>query len=149
MITVEALREKVVGRELDGGTWTPEHYEAFLAAECMLAPPPEPGGELHPMMVFHATVRAVAYTIEELFALLDCPMEDGPMLGGMDLTQDRPLRVGATYEVRPTITGVERKSGRSGTFDLVATRFDVREAGAADDDIAATLVNTYVCPRRG
>ena len=100
------------------------------------------------MMVFHATVRAVAYTIEELFALLDCPMEDGPMLGGMDLTQDRPLRVGASYEVRPTITGVERKSGRSGTFDLVATRFDVREAGAADDDIAATLVNTYVCPRR-
>ena len=146
MIDLEDLRSRVVGRELEGGTWTPEHHEAWLAADVMRTAPPEPGDQLHPMMVFHATVRAVGYTIAELFALLDCPMEDGPMLGAMDLTQHEPLRSGRSYSVHPRIESVERKHGRSGTFDLVATRFDVRDE--ADGTTAAVLTNTYVCPRR-
>jgi hydroxyacyl-ACP dehydratase HTD2-like protein with hotdog domain len=97
------------------------------------------------MMVFHATVRAVAYTIGELFELFDCPLEDGPMLGEMDLHQHRPLQVGETYAVQPTIVDVVRKEGRSGTFDLIATEFVVR---GDDGEAAATLRNTYVCPRR-
>ena len=144
MIGLDELRDRVLGRGLEGGTWTPLDYEAWLAADAMLAPPPQ-DGEMHPMMVFHATVRAVAYTIGELFELFDCPLEDGPMLGEMDLHQQRPLRVGETYAVQPTIVDVTRKEGRSGTFDLIATEFVVR---GEDSEPAATLRNTYVCPRR-
>ena len=67
------------------------------------------------------------------------------MLGEMDLHHHRPLRVGTTYAVRPRIVSVDRKSGRSGTFDLIATEFAVAEP---DGTVAATLRNTYVCPRR-
>jgi len=144
VIDLEDLRTRLVGRELAGGEWTPEGYEAWLAADAMGSPPPD-DGTLHPMMVFHATVRAVDYTIGELFELFECPMEDGPMLGEMDLHHHRPLRVGTTYAVRPRIVSVDRKSGRSGTFDLIATEFAVAEP---DGTVAATLRNTYVCPRR-
>ena len=66
-------------------------------------------------------------------------------IGEMDLRQHRPLQVGETYAVQPTIVDVVRKEGRSGTFDLIATEFVVR---GDDGEPAATLRNTYVCPRR-
>ncbi|WP_370326782.1 hypothetical protein [Euzebya sp.] len=143
MIGLEELRERVVGRALPGGTYRAEGYEGWLGADAMLAPPT--GDELHPIFIFHAAVRGVGYSIGELFELLDCPMADGPMLGEMDIIQSRALRAGEAFEVSPTITAVERKRGRSGTFDLVTA--EVRIVDAAGDD-AATLRNTYVCPRR-
>lgn len=144
MTSLEELRARLVGLDLAGGQWTPEDYEAWLAADAMGAVM-SGDGQLHPMMVFHATVRGVGYSIGELFELFECPMSDGPMLGGMDLQHHRPLRVGTTYAVRPRIVSVDRKSGRTGTFDLIATEFVVSEP---DGTVAATLRNTYVCPRR-
>lgn len=138
------LRARLLGRELAVGTYRVPHHEAWLTADC-LGSPPLPPDSLHPMFVFYASLVGVGYTIEELWDLAEVSAEVGPMIGEMDLEQDRPLRVGETLTVRSTITDLVRKRGSSGTFDALTVDVSLTdEAGQP----AGRVRNTHIYPRR-
>ncbi len=144
MIAIEDLQERLVGLELPAGSVTFEQYEAWITAHALGAPP-MPDGALHPTFVFYAGLRGAGYPIGHLFDLVACPPEDGPMIGEMDLRQHRSPRVGEELHVRSRIVSIDRKHGRSGTFDLMRVRIDV---DAADGEPVGSLENVFVYPRR-
>jgi hypothetical protein len=121
-----------VTRSLPGGTYTiPADGGPRLDAIV--------GGDAGPVWAFIATVGGYGVSIEEMFALVGCRMEDGPMLGEWEVEFVRPLEAGREYRVSATILGIERKQGRSGAFDLVRVRAELGDA--------ATSHITYVVPR--
>jgi hypothetical protein len=144
MIAIEELQERLVGLELPAGTVTFEEYEAWIAARA-LGSPPLPDGALHPAFVFYAGLRGAGYPIGHLFDLVACAPEDGPMIGEMDLRQHRSPRVGEELHVTSRIVSIDRKHGRSGTFDVMRVRIDVR---TGDGEAIGSLDNVFVYPRR-
>jgi hypothetical protein len=144
MIAIEELQERLVGLELPAGTVTFEEYEAWITAHA-LGSPPLPDGALHPTFVFYAGLRGAGYPIGHLFELVACPPEDGPMIGEMDLRQHRSPRVGEELHVTSRIVSIDRKHGRSGTFDVMHVRIDVR---SSTGEPVGSLDNVFVYPRR-
>lgn len=140
---LKSLRERLVGRDLPVGSWTVSGYEAWLTADAMMAPPPA-DDRLHPMHVFLASVQGAGYSIQDLFDLVDCRVEDGPMIGAMDLYQHRPLRVNEPMTVRSRILEIERKRGRSGVFDRLTIEITVEDA---DGDAVGRVENIFIYPR--
>jgi acyl dehydratase len=119
-------------RQLPGGAYTiPAGEEPRLDAII--------GGDAGPLWAFLAATGGLGVSIAELFALVDCNMADGPMLGEWEVEFARPLEAGREYRVTATILGVDRKEGRSGTFDLMRVRAEVGDAAAC------TIA--YVVPR--
>lgn len=145
MITIEELQHRLVGLELPAGTVSFEEYEAWITAHALGAPP-LPEGALHPTFIFYAGLRGAGYPVGHLFELVECPPEDGPMIGEMDLRQHRSPKVGEELRVTSRIMGIERKQGRSGTFDVMSVRIDV---DGVDGDPVGSLENVFVYPRRG
>jgi hypothetical protein len=97
------------------------------------------GGETEPLWAFMVAMSGLGVTIEELFAMFDCTMEDGPMLGEWAVEFEQDLEPGREYTVTSEILGVEHKQGRSMRFDVVHVR-TVLEG-------AATCEFAYVVPR--
>lgn len=86
----------------------------------------------------------VGHTIEDLFRLVECAPEDGPMLGEVDLHQHRAMHLGERYGVSSRIVGLARKHGRSGTFDAMTVE------NLVVDDLGrrvSVVRNVFVCPR--
>ena len=98
------------------------------------------GGETEPLWAFMVAMSGLGVTIEELFAMFDCTMEDGPMLGEWAVEYTGTFEPGASYDVTAEILELEEKAGRSGRFDLVRSKIDI--AGVASCRF------TYVLPRR-
>lgn len=144
MIAIEELQERLTDLELPAGVVTFEAYEAWITAHA-LGSPPIPEGVLHPTFVFFAGLRGAGYPIGHLFDLVACPPEDGPMIGEMDLRQHRSPRVGEELHVSSRIISIDRKHGRSGTFDVMRVRIEVRSIG---DELIGSLDNVFVYPRR-
>lgn len=118
---------------LPGGRFTipeggPERLDAIV------------GGDTGPLWAFMVATGGLGVTIEELFALLDCTMADGPMLGEWAVEYHGDFEAGRSYDVRAEIVDQRSKDGRSGRFDLV--RMDAVIEGTA------TCHFTYVIPRR-
>jgi hypothetical protein len=101
------------------------------------------GDAVNPVWLMVALVGGLGIPIADVYAMVDCSMEDGPMLGECDLEFDRPLRAG-TYRVLSEILDVRRASGRSGVFDLMRMRVRL----ADDAGVAATCTAVQVVPRR-
>ena len=102
------------------------------------------GEAVHPVWLMVALVGGLGVPIAEVYGMLDCRMEDGPMLGECELELERPLRPGA-YRVRGEILDVKRKSGRrSGVFDLMRMRVTLDD----DEGPAATCTALQIVPRR-
>jgi len=72
------------------------------------------GGETEPLWAFMVAMSGLGVTIEELFAMFDCTMEDGPMLGEWAVEYTGTFEPGASYDVTAEILGLEEKSGRTG-----------------------------------
>jgi hypothetical protein len=119
-------------RKLPGGTYV-------ISADAARRLDAIVGGDAGPLWAFVAATGGLGVSIAELFALVDCDMADGPMLGEWEVELARPLEIEREYRVAAEIVSMERKHGRSGTFDLLRVR-------AALDD-AATCTMTYVVPR--
>jgi hydroxyacyl-ACP dehydratase HTD2-like protein with hotdog domain len=85
-------------------------------------------------------------SITQLFELLGADAEAGVMFGECGLTFERPLRVGARYDLDGEILSIERKHGRrSGAFDLVTFEVRIREHDSGE--LACTNLNTWIIPR--
>lgn len=137
------LRNRLVGRDLPVGSWTVSGYEAWLTADAMLAPPPS-DDRLHPLHVFLASLQGVGYSIQDLFDLVECRLEDGPMIGAMELHQQRAMRIGEQLTVRSRILDIERKHGRSGVFDRLTIEISVEDT---DGHTVGRVENIFVYPR--
>jgi hypothetical protein len=121
-------------KALPGGTFTippdgPQRLDAIV------------GGDSGPLWAFMVATGGLGVTIEQLFAMFDCTMADGPMLGEFAVEYTgTPFEAGRSYDVRAEIVDQRAKEGRSGRFDLV--RMDAEIEGTA------TCHFTYVVPRR-
>lgn len=144
MIDLDELRTEVVGRAFPEGSFTIPVHEAWLTADAV-ASPPLPDGVAHPMYVYYAALCGMGIDLDTLFDWVGSSAEDGPMFGEARIDQHRPLRVGETLAVHGEITDVDRKSGRSGTFDIVGFRLDLRDDAG---ELAGVSTNSFIFPRR-
>jgi len=140
-----------VGRTFPGGEFTVERWFAWLLADATLAQPEaapqEAGGEIaHPVLAWTVATQAMGVTWDELFAWFGSSADDGPMFGEHETVWHAPMRIGRTYRVSGSITSAERKSGRSGVFDVVgySLRLHEKTGGAA----VADCWNSLILPRR-
>lgn len=144
MIDIDQLREDVVGRRFPDGSFTIPAHEAWLTADA-LASPPLPDGIAHPMYAWYAGLVGMGVTLDELFAMVGSSAAEGPMFGELEVEQHRPPRIGETFTVTGEITDVARKSGGSGTFDIVTFRLELRAEG---DELVGASENAFIFPRR-
>ena len=144
MISFDEVK-KVVGHRFPGGTVTIEPWRAWLLNDLILSPK-MPDGIAHPIWAYMAGMAGQGVSIPELFELMHATAADGPMLGEFALEWHEPLRVGATYNVRGGITGVDRKTGRrAGTFDIQTYTVEILDG----DRLVAVSTNSLVYPRGG
>lgn len=140
---VEGL-DGLPGTELPAGSFTISAKENADLAQVLEDPAPT-GEDAHPLWAYIATQRGIDIGIAELCALADFDVDDGPMLGSTKLTYGKPLRVDVEYQVKGEIVDINRKEGRSGTFDILAFRERLLDP---DGEEAASATNTFILPRR-
>jgi acyl dehydratase len=144
LITIEQLREELVGQEFSPGEFTIPDWEHWLCADAVHSPP-LPDDLAHPMYGYYAALVGMAPSVDDIFKAAHSSAEEGPMFGEASLEFQRPLRVGSTYRIEGGFTGVERKeSRRLGFMDLVTFEVQLIED---DGEVAAISRNTFVFPR--
>lgn len=103
-------------------------------------------GGAHPVWAYIATQRGIGISVAGLCALADFDVNDGPMLGSVELTYAGPIELGVRYRVTGEVLGIERKHGRkAGTFDVMTFRERLLAPGGAE---VASATNTFILPRR-
>ncbi|CAN5210608.1 hypothetical protein BH09ACT6_BH09ACT6_05640 [soil metagenome] len=111
-----------------------------------LGTPPPASGALHPLFGFIAAQRGISTTIPELCSLADFDIDDGPMMGTIEVEWHAELHPDVEYRVEGEIIDIERKHGRAlGDFDLMTYQERVL---SADGELLVTTTNTLVLPRR-
>lgn len=136
----------VVGHRFPGARTRLEPYVDRLLRDVVGAPPAEPDGLAHPLMLFLAAQGGLGIELDEVFALFHATSSDGPMLGEWSMRVHRPLRVDAEYTTRASVVDVVRKHGaRTGAFDIATMLIEVLgEDGAVDAEVRTS----FVFPRR-
>jgi hypothetical protein len=100
----------------------------------------------HLVWAYIATQRGIGISVADLCALADFDVDDGPMLGSVEMTYSRPIELGVEYRVTGEVVGIERKHGRkAGTFDVMTFR---ERLLAPDGAEVASATNTFILPRR-
>jgi hypothetical protein len=134
--------EHLPGTELPAGSFTITPEEQARLAEGLGRDAPD---EAHAVWAYIATQRGIGIGIADLCALADFDVEDGPMLGSVELTYEGPIEIGVEYRVTGEVVGIERKQGRkAGTFDVMTFRERLLAPGGAE---VATATNTFILPR--
>jgi hypothetical protein len=132
------------------GTSLPEGKFTIAAVEDeqlreLLGAGPSRSGVAHPLWAYIATQRGIGISVADLCRIAQFDIADGPMLGSTELEYSSTMRVGTPYRVDGEVLGVERKHGRSGTFDVMR----YRERLLSGDDLIASATSTFILPRRG
>jgi hypothetical protein len=133
----------IAGTELPAGSFTiTAADQEQLAAALGTGAWPDP----HPIWAYIATQRGIGIGVAELCALADFDVDDGPMLGSVELRYAAPLELDVEYAVTGEIVGYERKHGRkAGSFDVLTFR---ERLIAPDGAEVASTTNTFILPRR-
>lgn len=139
----ESLRV-LPGTRLTAGSISIPTAEAASLTEVLGTPAPE--RELHPIYAYLAAQRGIGMSVADVCALAQFDIDDGPMLGGVDLVYGAPMRADTLYRVEGTILGITRKHGRAvGVFDLL----DFEERLVDEDGtVVATARLSFVLPRK-
>lgn len=136
---------EVVGHRFPGGRFTVTPFEHWLTCDAVGAEPTR-DGVAHPMFVYYAALGGMGIDLDELFALVGATVDDGVMFGEATIDMATPMTVGATYDVRGTVTDIVRKSGRrAGVFDVVTFALEVVDESGG---VVGTSTNSFVFPRR-
>lgn len=133
----------LVGTQLPAGSFTITAAEQDQLAAALGT---GAGSDPHPVWAYIAAQRGIGIGVAELCALADFDVDDGPMLGSVELRYGAPLELDVEYAVTGEIVGYERKHGRTaGTFDVLT----FRECLVAPDGAeVASTTNTFILPRR-
>ena len=102
-------------------------------------------GTAHPLWAYIAPQRGIGTSVEEICALADFDVNDGPMLGSSHLEYHAPIEIGVTYRVTGEVLDITRKSGSIGTFDIMAFREHLTDDAG---EPVATSTSTYILPRK-
>jgi len=131
----------LVGKRVPGGTYSVAGYENWLLRDAVYA---EPEGPVHPIAAFIGAQRGMGMTVAELFAMLECDINDGPVLAESTIELHEDLAVDRQYRVDGEVTGIVRKHGAAmGAFDLVTCTFTLTDG----DTEVARVSNTYAIGR--
>lgn len=103
------------------------------------------GGGLHPLWGYIAAQVGIGTGIEQLCALAGFSVDDGPMMGSIELEFRVQPEPGTEYRVTGEVVDIERKHGRSGVFDLLTYR---ERLIGPDGEAAVVITNTFILPRR-
>jgi hypothetical protein len=137
--------EELPGAPLQPGTVVIPDEERQTLAAILGGPVPE-GGSLHPLHAYVAMQRGIGASIEDLCRAADFELEDGPMMGSIDLQIDEPLSPDTEYAVAGELVDLVRKQGRAiGVFDLLTYRERLVDASGRT---VASVTNTFVLPRK-
>jgi hypothetical protein len=101
---------------------------------------------LHPLHAYIAAQRGIGTSVKQLCDLADFDIDDGPMMGTLEIEIAAPLVAGARYMVTGEILDLVRKTRRSGgVFDLLTYREQLTADSGA---VVATITNSFVLIRR-
>lgn len=136
--------ESLPGTALPNGTFTitAEDEQRLLA---VVGSEPSPCGEAHPLWAYVAPQRGIGISVAGICKLADFDVNDGPMLGSSHLEYFGRIEVDVPYRVLGEVLGMERKHGRTGTFDVLEFREELR---SPDGRAIAASTSTYILPRR-
>ena len=134
----------VVGTRFPGGTYRIDPVQNETVCR-LLGARPAADGTAHAIYGYIATRCGCGFGVDEILAVADAKVEEGPMLASLDLDYRSALRVGETYRVSGEFTSLERKQGRrAGAFDLL--QFELRLT-APGDDVVVACTQSWVLPR--
>lgn len=102
-------------------------------------------GTAHPIYSYIATQRAMGMTVDQLCAVCEFDVADGPMMVGTSLHFSAPLKVGTPYRVTGEIVSLLRKRSRKlGVMDLLEYKLRMHDAAA----VVLEATNSWVLPRK-
>jgi hypothetical protein len=136
--------ESLPGTQLPEGTFTITDEDEQRVLEVVGGQPSAPG-EAHPLWAYVAPQRGIGISVADICQLAGFDVNDGPMLGSSHLEYPGRIEVGVTYHVTGEVLSIERKQGRSGTFDILEFR---EELHSPDGETVAASTSTYILPRR-
>jgi acyl dehydratase len=137
--------EHLPGTKLPEGSFTITAEEDEQLAETLGSRRPG-DGIAHPSWAYMATQRGIGISVAGLCELADFDVNDGPMLGSVEMEYHQPLRVGVPYKVTGEILGIERKRGRkTGVFDILRYREELVDP---DGRTVAASTNTFILRRK-
>jgi hypothetical protein len=136
--------EHLPGTELPAGTFTITAEEDARVLE-VVGGDPASDGTAHPLWAYIAPQRGIGISVADICALADFDVNDGPMLGSSALELHEDIKLDEPYTVTGRVLSIDRKQGGSGTFDLMAFREDLVDAGG---NVVAVSTSTYVLPRK-
>ena len=104
------------------------------------------GDVAHPVFAHLANQGGLGITFEDLLTAVGASAADGVVIGSGTFDFHRTITVGASYVVRASVIGVERKHGRRmGHFDAMTIQFDLVDS---DGRLVVTMTEVYIIPRR-
>ena len=129
----------LVGHRFPGGRYTIAHWENVLLTDCTGAEP-LPGGQAHPIALFHVPFLGGGTSIAELFALGQAESDLSIMIESYDWEFFEPLREDIEYDISGGIISAERCTADEGrVYDRVQFEFQL----AADGEPAARSTITW------
>jgi hypothetical protein len=135
--------EHLPGTELPAGSFTITAEDQAQLADALGRGATEGA---HPVWAYIATQRGIGISVADLCALADFDVDDGPMLGSVELTFGGEIELGVEYRVTGEVVSIERKQGRkAGTLDVMTFR---ERLLAPDGAEVASTTNTFILPRR-
>jgi hypothetical protein len=139
-IPPEADIARLAGHHFPGGFYTVAHWENVLLTECtggeLL-----PGGQVHPVALFHLPITGAGTSIAELFALGQAESNLSIMIESYDWETFLPLREETRYRVSGRINSAQRCTNPAGqVYDRVEFSFEVQ---APDVALAARTTITW------
>lgn len=146
VLSLDDLRERLVGFRFPDGVTEISHHEVWLGHEAMLAPDDGGADQLHPLWPLIVGMRGMGTTVSELGELVGMGPEDSVMFGELEITQTAPLETETEYTVRGVIRDVVRRTGRkSGVFDVLTFELELFPPSGSS---VATVTNSFVFVRR-
>lgn len=142
-MTVPGL-EHLPGTTLPEGSFTITDADEAALAET-LGTTARTDGTANPSWAYYATQRGIGISVAGLCELADFDVEDGPMLGAIQLACHAPIRTGVPYRVTGEISSIVRKTGRkTGVFDLMTFTEHLVDPDGTE---VAAATNTFVLRR--
>ncbi len=128
----------LTGHRFPGGRYTVAHWESTLLTDCTGAER-LPGGQVHPIALFHVPFLGGGTSIAELFALGQAESDLSIMIEGYDWEFFTHLQENTEYDVSGGITLAERCNDGGRIYDRIRFVFELADG----DAIAARSTITW------
>jgi hypothetical protein len=131
---------RLAGHRFPGGAYTVAHWENVLLTGCTGAQL-LPGGQVHPVALFHLPITGAGTSIAEMFALGQAESDLSIMIESYDWEILLPLREETRYGVSGGIASAQRCTNpEGGVYDRIQFWFDVH---TPDAELAARTTITW------